>query len=218
MRNFFAVLSLNKQLNIKSCWRYTSIVWGHKWAPEFPTTAITEGPISNKHAKWPPSDHSLFALIKHCMRPFSANSNSFLGASHFAVVNASYSIYDYKQYDCLVRFQYRISHIIAYDLAKSRESWDRCLLRVFPSFWCLVGFPPVLLPSRLPNFKANLTTPMNLGSILWDLTRSYSKTSYRILNDVSCYHDDVIKWKHFPRYWPFVRGIHRSPVNFPHKG
>ena len=31
-------------------------------------------------------------------------------------------------------------------------------------------------------------------------------------------HDDVIKWKHFPRYWPFVRGIHRSPVNFPHKG
>ena len=31
-------------------------------------------------------------------------------------------------------------------------------------------------------------------------------------------HDDVIKWKHFPRYWPFVRGIHRSPVNSLHKG
>ena len=31
-------------------------------------------------------------------------------------------------------------------------------------------------------------------------------------------HDDVIKWKHFPRYWFFVRGIHRSPVNSPHKG
>ena len=30
--------------------------------------------------------------------------------------------------------------------------------------------------------------------------------------------DDVIKWKHFPRYWPFVRGIHRWPVNSPHKG
>ena len=29
-------------------------------------------------------------------------------------------------------------------------------------------------------------------------------------------------WRHqietFPRYWPFVRGIHRSPVNSPHKG
>ena len=31
-------------------------------------------------------------------------------------------------------------------------------------------------------------------------------------------HDGVIKWKHLPCYWPFVRGIHRSPVNSPHKG
>ena len=31
-------------------------------------------------------------------------------------------------------------------------------------------------------------------------------------------HDNVIKWKHFPRYFSFVRGIHRSPVNSPHKG
>ena len=31
-------------------------------------------------------------------------------------------------------------------------------------------------------------------------------------------HDDVIKWKHFTRYWTFVRGIHRSPANSPHKG
>ena len=31
-------------------------------------------------------------------------------------------------------------------------------------------------------------------------------------------HDDVIKWKYFPRYWPLVWGIHRSPLNSPHKG
>ena len=31
-------------------------------------------------------------------------------------------------------------------------------------------------------------------------------------------HDDVIKWKHFPHYWPFVGGIHRLPVNSPNKG
>ena len=43
-------------------------------------------------------------------------------------------------------------------------------------------------------------------------------------NHVKCHatiiapHDDVIKWKHFPRYWPFVQGIHRSPMNSPHKG
>ena len=40
----------------------------------------------------------------------------------------------------------------------------------------------------------------------------YAKLKY------TWYHDDVIKWKHFSRYWPFVRGIHRSPVNSPHKG
>ena len=32
-----------------------------------------------------------------------------------------------------------------------------------------------------------------------------------------CY-DDVINWEHFPRYRPFERGIHRSPVDSPHKG
>ena len=32
------------------------------------------------------------------------------------------------------------------------------------------------------------------------------------------WHDDVMKWKHFLRCWPFVRGILWSPVNSPHKG
>ena len=31
-------------------------------------------------------------------------------------------------------------------------------------------------------------------------------------------HGEVIKWKHFPRYWSFVRRIQRPPVNSPHKG
>ena len=36
---------------------------------------------------------------------------------------------------------------------------------------------------------------------------------------VGCHHDNVVnKWKHFRRYWPFVRVIHRSLVNSPHKG
>ena len=35
------------------------------------------------------------------------------------------------------------------------------------------------------------------------------KTTNQFIN-----HDDIIKWKHFPRYWPLVRGIHQSP----HKG
>ena len=34
---------------------------------------------------------------------------------------------------------------------------------------------------------------------------------------VTANQDDVIKWKHFPRYWP-LWGNRRSPVDSPHKG
>ena len=37
----------------------------------------------------------------------------------------------------------------------------------------------------------------------------YSKQIVNALTE--SHHDDVIEWKHFPRYWPFVGGIHRSP-------
>ena len=36
------------------------------------------------------------------------------------------------------------------------------------------------------------------------------------LNDMYS-HDDVIKWRYFPCYWTFVRRIHPSPVDSPHK-
>ena len=36
--------------------------------------------------------------------------------------------------------------------------------------------------------------------------------NYRTAKCIST-HDDVIKWKHFPRYWPFLRGIHRPALN-----
>ena len=50
-------------------------------------------------------------------------------------------------------------------------------------------------------------TKQNCRHIIWD-------TPYQSHASV----DDVIKWKHFPYYWPFVRGIHRPPVNSLHKG
>ena len=43
-------------------------------------------------------------------------------------------------------------------------------------------------------------------------------SSNNMVIEEACHHDDVIKWKHFPRYCPFVPGIHRSPVNSTHKG
>ena len=63
----------------------------------------------------------------------------------------------------------------------------------------------------------------NKGGKHWWL--SFLTASLRIklwpLWDCSWYshmHDDVIQWKHSPRYWLFVRGIHQSSVNSPHKG
>ena len=47
---------------------------------------------------------------------------------------------------------------------------------------------------------------------------SIRRTFCNFLTRLREFHDDVIKWKHFPRYWPFVRGIQRSPVNSPPKG
>ena len=49
----------------------------------------------------------------------------------------------------------------------------------------------------------------------WD---AISQTANEISRGTTALRDDVIKWKHFPRYWPFVWGIHRSPLNSPHKG
>ena len=52
----------------------------------------------------------------------------------------------------------------------------------------------------------------------------YSQKSLRLKDNIIktpesvSSHDDVIKWKHFPRYWPFVWRIHRSPMISPHKG
>ena len=59
----------------------------------------------------------------------------------------------------------------------------------------------------------NLETIPQKGKVVREAFPCYGVIVNRITE-----HDDVIKWKHFPRNWQFVRGIHRSPVNSPHKG
>ena len=61
-----------------------------------------------------------------------------------------------------------------------------------------------------------------LGRGVYSSLFSYWLMYFTILEskvlDMCMTNDDVIKWKRFPRYWPFVQGIHRWPVNSPHKG
>ena len=63
--------------------------------------------------------------------------------------------------------------------------------------------------------KPEIETPLRSCDLVVTVA---GQGAYLSHTDNTPFHDDVIKWKHFPRYWPFVRGIHRSPVNSPHKG
>ena len=69
----------------------------------------------------------------------------------------------------------------------------------------------------------------NLGQLLFCRSTTWSRcrNAYRDLwimtiERATSYefrvHDNIIKCKHFPRYWPFVRGIHRPLVNSHQKG
>ena len=49
------------------------------------------------------------------------------------------------------------------------------------------------------------------------ITMIFAQLSRCELHDIT-YHDDVIKWKHLPRYWPFVWGIHRSQAKVQWRG
>ena len=66
------------------------------------------------------------------------------------------------------------------------------------------------------NYLLFITNMISITNIHWVLIILILLDYVLTIDKAS--HDDVIKWKHFPRYWPFVRGIPRSPVNSPHKG
>ena len=79
------------------------------------------------------------------------------------------------------------------------------------------------------SFAAGLTHWSLHGIVVYNWTNTFHSLTTRMftllliavivtMRGKITQHDDVIKWKHFPRYWPFVWGIHRSPVFSPHKG
>ena len=67
-------------------------------------------------------------------------------------------------------------------------------------------------------FHGNFCWQWHTWVCVRDLHKGFQSFNYLSIQRYLVLHDDVIKWKHFPSYWPLVRGIHRSPVNSPHKG
>ena len=55
-------------------------------------------------------------------------------------------------------------------------------------------------------------------SIITELHQTYQPSTSNKPTTTEPNYDDVIKGKTFPRYWPFVLGIHRSPMDSPDKG
>ena len=83
--------------------------------------------------------------------------------------------------------------------------------------WFLNGWYFVWGPHKIPvTRKAFPCHDLGMDSLVLELPCMLTAMEHHAYKP--WFHDDVIKWKRFPRYWPFVRGIHRSPVNSPHKG
>ena len=76
---------------------------------------------------------------------------------------------------------------------------------------CIVQYSAVTCSFR------SLITPASILGCLFNSLSRLNEITIRVLHYWH-FHDDVIKWEHFLRYCHFVRGIHQSPVNSPHKG
>ena len=98
--------------------------------------------------------------------------------------------------------------------------WRHCNIMTV-EYWC------IQLHLKYPRFRSlqwrHLILIWHLGSLFNSLLGLRNNAHIKTLhhwclvdcpykmpsNAESIFHDDVIKWKHFPRCWPFVRGIHR---------
>ena len=108
--------------------------------------------------------------------------------------------------------EFHLGHINIYDyhdISQLIFIWDISISMIIYDMYRWKCICNILISMIIMTFQIELhvkhTSCYGYHDILWELT-------------MVIMHDDVMKWKHFPCYWPFVWGIHRSPVNSPHKG
>ena len=54
-----------------------------------------------------------------------------------------------------------------------------------------------------------------IREVIFCMFRSFKVCRLPVFYSYKLFHDDIMPWKRFLRYWPFVRGIHRSQNGFP---
>ena len=88
---------------------------------------------------------------------------------------------------------------------------------------CMFWFPSIFMRWLQANsickimgkfqIGSQISLPLNIDIFLDILSKCVIWTMMQVLHDMM-----TSPMETFPRYWPIVRGIHRSPVNSPHKG
>ena len=98
---------------------------------------------------------------------------------------------------------------------RSRDFWPH----LEPRGELIAQYRPPMSFRYIISWTYMMLSKYPIHSFMWDV-HSHALTSQSTLKSGYGWviHDDVLQWKHFPRYWPLVRGIHRSPVNSAHKG
>ena len=141
------------------------------------------------------------------------------------VIPLLYSVSDFSE--CQIIIHHQLNHMIS-DNSNSEISFflvHETLPKtvIFMSTCFSRGFAWISLKRKCHHFDESFITGCT-ESCHFDNFRCSQWWRFHQNEDIfvsvmmCAYHDNVIKWKHFPRYWPFVWGIHLSPVNAPHTG
>ena len=96
--------------------------------------------------------------------------------------------------------------------------WSYCAMGCLKGYenYSLKGFGNFYL--WIPNIQKNTglcTLAVAAPVCVWIKKPRMNMSGFYSTNLGHALHDDIFTWKHFPHYWPFVWGIHQSPVNSP---
>ena len=121
---------------------------------------------------------------------------------------------EWKCNRCIIRMSFDYINSVIYKLFKTPVlgncEWkcNRCVIRMSFDY-----INSVIYTCLFIQFNCRCGISYSYTLICHQIGLSFT---YRLLARCGCVgktlsvHDDVIKWKHFPRNWPFVRGIVRS--------
>ena len=101
-------------------------------------------------------------------------------------------------------------------LLSGRGMWDQCDMLFWqgPVDYICIALYICIICWRIHSIYVCKPRSFVMNRPRYRSTMSYNNSK----NHFARSHDDVIKWIYFARYWPFMRGIHRSPVNSAQKG